>query len=125
MTPPAPGISSYAELRALALSLGLPEVEDSTAWGKSCLRAHGKMWVWWSPYVDAAVFKAGKDERDMLISADPETFLVHPHYAPHDLVLVRAGRLDPGWAIARLTAQWRAAAPKRWLKAWDAGQGAG
>ena len=125
MTTPATGISSYAELRALALSLGLPGVEDGTAWGNSCLRAHGKMWVWWSPYVDAAVFKAGKDEREMLMSADPETFILHPHYASHDLVLVRAGRIDPGWAGARLTSQWRAAAPKRWLKAWDAAQGAG
>ena len=116
-------LASYDELRAFALSLGLPEVGDGTAWGDPCLRAHGKMWVWWSPYVDAAVFKAGKDEREMLIGADPETFFLHPHYAAHNLVLVRGGRIDRGWARARLIAQWRDAAPKRWLKAWDAAQG--
>ena len=36
---------------------------------------------------------------------------------------IRAGRIDEGWARARLIRQWRDAAPKRWLKAWDAAQG--
>ena len=117
-------IDDWPGLRALALSLNLPEVLETTAWSNPCLKAHGKMWCWWSPYVDAAVFKADKDEREMLIAADPETFFVHPHYAPYNLVLVRAGRIDEGWARARLIRQWRDAAPKRWLKAWDAAQGA-
>ncbi len=115
-------IATYAELRALALSMDLPEVTDTTAWGHPCVKAHGKMRCWWSPYVDAAVFKADKDEREMLIAVDPETFCVHPHYLPHNLILVRAGRIDEGWARARLMRQWRDAAPKRWLKDWDAAQ---
>ncbi len=116
-------IADWPELKALAVSLDLPEVAEAVPWGHPCLKAHGKMWCWWSPYVDAAVFKADKLERDFLMQADPETFFLHPHYAPHDLMLVRAGRIDEGWAKARLLAQWRAAAPKRWLKAWDAGHG--
>jgi hypothetical protein len=116
-------IHTWPQLKALALSLDLPEVTDTTAWGNPCLKAHGKMWCWWSPYVDAAVFKCGKDEREMLQAADPETFTLHPHYAPHNLILVRAGRIDEGWAKARLFSQWRDAAPKRWLKAWDDARG--
>jgi hypothetical protein len=50
---------------------------------------------------------------------------LHPHYANHPLVLVRAGRIDPDWARPRLIRQWRDAAPKRWLKAWEAEQGHG
>jgi hypothetical protein len=115
-------IHSYAELRDFALSLTLPEVEDGTAWGNPCLRAHGKMWVWWSPYADAAVFKCDFDEREILLAADPETFTLHPHYQNHKLILVRAGHIAPDWARDRLIRQWRAAAPKRWLKAWDATQ---
>lgn len=114
-------LETYAGLRLLALSLNLPRVEDGTGWGNSCLRAHGKMWVWWSPYMDAAVFSCLRDERDMLLAADPDTFALHPHYAAHPLILVRAGHIDPGWAKARLTARWRDLAPKRWLKDWDAG----
>ena len=116
-------IADWPGLRSLALSLNLPAIQEATAWGNPCVKAHGKMWCWWSPYVDAAVFRADKGEREMLILADPTTFFVHPHYAPHTLVLVLAGRIDEGWASTRLIRQWRDAAPKRWLKAWDAAQG--
>jgi hypothetical protein len=113
-------IAAWPDLRDFALSLGLPEVVETTAWGNPCLKAHGKMWCWWSPYIDAAVFRCDIEERAMLLAADPEAFVLHPHYANSPLILVRAGRIDPGWARARLIRQWRAAAPKRWLKAWDA-----
>ena len=113
-------IGSWPELKDFALGLGLPEVTLATPWGHEALKAFGKMWCYWSVYEAAAVFKAGKDEREMLMAADPETFFLHPHYTPHDLVLVRAGRIDRDWARARLVAQWRAAAPKRFLKEWDA-----
>lgn len=112
-------IHTWPDLKALALGLDLPEVTTHHPWGNECLKAHGKMWCWWSPYVNAAVFKCAHDEREMLLQADPATFTLHPHYAPHNLILVHAGQIDEGWAIARLTQQWRDAAPKRWLKDWD------
>jgi hypothetical protein len=112
-------ISDWPALKAFALSLNLPEITVDYPWGNECLKAHGEMWCWWSPYVDAAVFKMDKDEREMLLAADPDAFTLHPHYAPHNLILVRAGRIDPDWARARLIRQWRDAAPKRWLKDWD------
>lgn len=112
-------IANWPELRDFALSLALPHVTLATPWGHEALKAHGKMWCYWSPYVDAAVFKCDKDERDMLLAAAPDTFTLHPHYAPHNLILVRAGHIAPDWARARLIAQWRDAAPKRWLKQWD------
>ena len=115
-------IADWSALRALALALDLPQVTEAALWGNPCLKAHGKMWCWWSPYVDAAVFKASHDEREMLMAADPDTFTLHPHYAAHNLMLVRAGRIDPGRAKARLMRQWRDAAPKRWLKDWDRAQ---
>jgi hypothetical protein len=118
------GIATWPALRDFALGLGLPEVIETTAWGNPCLKAHGKMWVWWSPYVDAAVFKCDLDERDMLLAADPDTFLLHPHYAKHGLILVRGGCIDPNWARPRLIRSWREAAPKRWLKQWEAEQAA-
>jgi hypothetical protein len=72
------------------------------------------------PYVDAAVFKCDKAEREMLLEVDPDTFTLHPHYAPHNLSSCAPGHIDEGWARARLMQQYRDAAPKRWLKAWDA-----
>lgn len=113
-------IATWPELRAFALGLNLPEVTLATPWGHEALKAHGKLWCYWSPYADAAVFKADKSERDMLMQADPATFFLHPHYAPHNLILVRAGHIARDWAHARLIRHWREAAPKRWLKDWDA-----
>ncbi len=84
------------------------------------LKAQGKMWAWWSPYIDAAIFKGSIEERDMLMAADPETFVLHPHYAKHNHILVAAGRIDPDWAEARLRHTWREMAPKKFLKSWDA-----
>ena len=113
-------IQCWPELKTFALGLKLPMVTTDYPWGNECLKAHGKMWCWWSPYVDAAVFKCDKAEREMLLEVDPDTFTLHPHYAPHNLILVQAGRINEGWARARLMRHWRDAAPRRWLKDWDA-----
>jgi len=115
-------ISDWPALKAFALGLGLPRITVEHPWGNEALKAHRKMWCWWSPLVDAAVFRAAAEEREMLMQADPATFFLHPHYARSALVLVRAGHIDPGWARPRLIRDWRAAAPKRWLRDWDAAQ---
>ncbi|MEL6464829.1 MAG: MmcQ/YjbR family DNA-binding protein [Pseudomonadota bacterium] len=113
-------IHTWDQLKTLGLSLDLPHVEISTSWGNENLKAHGKMWTWWSPYVDAALFKGSIEEREMLMQADPDTFVLHPHYAKHNFILVAAGNIDPAWAEARLRSTWRDMAPKRVLNAWDA-----
>ena len=69
--------------------------------------------------IDAAIFKGSLDEREMLISLDPETFLMHDHYKNSGVILVAKGRIDPEWAKARLTQTWRTMAPKKVLKAFD------
>ena len=115
-------IHTWDDLKTLGLSIDLPHVELGTSWGNETLKAHGKLWTWWSPYVDAAIFKGTIEEREMLVEADPDTFLLHPHYAKFGCLLVAAGRIDPDWAAARLHSTWRDMAPKRFLKAWDAEQ---
>lgn len=115
--PPA----GYEAVRKLALSLGLPGVTEGVSRGQPCLKAHGKLWAWSSPHEDALVFKVPVEEREMLIEAEPKTFFVTPHYRDYDLVLVRPGKVDLGWARANLIRVWREMAPKRLLKDYDAG----
>ncbi|WP_299550785.1 MmcQ/YjbR family DNA-binding protein [uncultured Tateyamaria sp.] len=115
-------IHTWEDLKTLGLSLGLPKVEVSTSWSNENLKAHGKMWTWWSPCVEAAIFKGSIEERETLMAADPDTFILHPHYAKFGCLLVTAGRIDPNWAEARLRSTWRDMAPKRFLKAYDAGE---
>jgi len=121
--PAAKMIETWEALRAFALRLGLPRVEDATSWGNPVLKAYGKFWCWWSPYIEAGLFKCDKDERDMLRAVDPETFPFHAHYEVHNLILVSVGRIDPDWAEVRLIRTWREMAPQQFLKAWDAEHG--
>lgn len=116
-------IRTWDALRSFALSLDLPMVEDAVSWGNPNLKAHGKLWCWWSPYVDAAIFKGSIEEREMLMQADPKTFVLHDHYSKSGLILVTGGRIDRDWAEARLRRTWRNLAPKRWLEKFDKGQG--
>lgn len=109
----------WPKLRALALGLDLPHVVETTSWGQPVLKAHGKLWVWWSPHEDAPVFKVPFDEREMLLEAAGDEFYVTPHYKGHQLVLVRPEKLNLDWAQANLLRVWRAQAPKRVLKAYD------
>ena len=115
-------IENWNQLRELALSLALPHVEDAVSWGRPNLKAHGKMWTWWSPMIDAAVFKGSIDEREMLMSVDPEMFVMHDHYRASHVILVAKGRVDPDWARQRLIDSWRNMAPKKVLKEYDATQ---
>jgi hypothetical protein len=110
----------WERLKAMALELGLPGVEETTSWGEPTLKAHGKLWVWWSPHEDAPVFKVAIEDREILLEAEPATFFVTEHYRRHPLVLVRPEKLDLDWARANLIRVWRAQAPKRWLRAYDA-----
>lgn len=114
--------TDWARLKTLALSLGLPGVEETTSWGQPTLKAHGKLWVWWSPHEDAPVFKVPFEEREILVEAEPDTFFFTAHYKGHAMVLVRPEKLDLAWAKANLIRVWRAQAPKRVLKAYDAEQ---
>lgn len=118
-------VTSWEKLRAIALSLDLPNVVETTSWGQPTLKAHGKLWAWWSPSEGAPVFKVSREEREIMLEVDPETFFVTPHYAPHNLVLVRPDRCDAEWAKAMLLRNWREMAPKKLLKAYDAAAASG
>jgi hypothetical protein len=112
----------WNRLKTMALKLDLPGVEETTSCGQPTLKAHGKLWVWWSPHEDAPVFKVPIEEREMLVEADPATFFFTPHYKSHPLVLVRPEKLDLKWAKANLIRVWREQAPKKVLKAYEAGE---
>jgi hypothetical protein len=112
----------WPRLKAMALKLRLPGVEETTSWGEPTLKAHGKLWVWWSPHEDAPVFKVPFEEREILLEAEPDAFFITPHYKSWPLVLVRPEKLDLVWAKANLIRVWRAQAPKRVLKAYDEAQ---
>jgi hypothetical protein len=111
---------TYADIRKLALSFGFPGVTEAVSWGQPCLKAHGKLWFFWSPSENAPVFKVPFEEREFLVESAPETFFFTDHYRNHPLVLARPDRIDCEWIRANLNRVWRDMAPKRVLKKWDA-----
>lgn len=115
-------MTGWDDLKAFALSLDLPCVEEAVSWGNPNLKAHGKMWCWWAPqdYADAPAFKVNRDEMEFLLDVRADTFFTTPHHKPNGIVLMRPNRFDAGWARANLISVWRRQAPKRWLKQWEA-----
>ena len=113
-------LRGWPDLRDFALSLGLPQVTEATSWGEPSLKAHGKLWTWWSPSEKCPVFKVDFDEREFLLEHRSDLFFVTPHYRGHRLVLMRPDKFDPDWTEANLRRVWRDQAPKRFLKQFDA-----
>jgi hypothetical protein len=119
---PKPAALTWPKFKKLALDLGFPNVIETTSWGQPTLKAHGKLWCWWSPQEDAPVFKVSREERELLLEMEPDVFFVTPHYQPHALILARPDKIDLAWARANLIRTWREMAPKKVLKAYDEGQ---
>ena len=63
----------------------------------------------------------GHDEREMLMEAAPATFHITPHYKDYPSVLARIESLHPGSLQNFLDRRWRKIAPKKLIKARDAG----
>jgi hypothetical protein len=99
-------------------------VTEAVSWGQPCLKAHGKIWFFWSPRENAPVFKVSFEERDFLINNEPDTFFFTDHYRNHQLVLARPEMIDRAWIRLNLDRVWREMAPKRLLKSWIAEHGA-
>ena len=106
-------------MKALAVSVGLPEVTQAAPRGHDGLKALGRLC--YRGRAVGGVFKADQRGRDGLMQTGAARFFLHPHHAPGDLVLVRAGRMDED--RARRAAQGREVASRRFRGAWDAGNG--
>ena len=111
-------IQHWLMMKALAVSVGLQEVTQAVPRGHDGLKAFGGRWCY-RGRAFGGVFKAGKLRRDVLMQTGAARFFLHPHHAPGDLVLVRAGRMDED--RARRAAQGREVASRRFRVAWDAG----
>jgi hypothetical protein len=105
----------------IALGLSFPGVEVATSYGTPSLKASGKFLTRLRSEDDSLVLVGvGFDEREMLMAAEPETFHITPHYKDYPSVLARLSSVDPGTVRTLLERRWRAVAPRRLVKAYDA-----
>ncbi|MGK9167102.1 hypothetical protein KXR53_12435 [Inquilinus limosus] len=107
-----------------AIALAWPGVERSTSYGTPALKVKGKLLTRLREDGETlVVLGVSFDEREMLTEAEPEVFHVTPHYRDSPIVLMRLPRADPRAVEALLLRRWRAVAPKRLVREFEAAKG--
>src|SRR5216684_2465730 len=81
------------------IGLALPDVEESTAYGSTALKVHGKLLACVPSHRSAEpgslVVRVDFDDRAELLAADPDVYYVTDHYLNYTSVLVRLSRVTP------------------------------
>ena len=90
----------------------LPEIEESTSYGRPALKVRGKFVAAMRTDPDAVVLRCDLDEKPLLLEARPDILFETPHYHGWGYVLLR---LEASRDEARefLTDSWLLAAPKK------------
>jgi hypothetical protein len=107
------------EERLRTLALALPEATEKLSHGAPAFFVAGKQFAYFShdhhgdgmTYV--GVKTHGRDEQDLLIEADPDTYSWPAYTGAAGWIAINLA--EPDWALveARLATSWRLAAPKR------------
>lgn len=113
---------TFEEMEAIVLSF--PGVEKGMSYGSPAYKVNGKFFTRLRREDQSLVLlEVSFDEREMLMEAEPGTFHVTPHYKDYPSVLARMASLHPGSFRNFLDRRWRKIAPKKLVKAFDAGEG--
>jgi hypothetical protein len=105
-------VATWDDVRRLAL--GLPEVEESTSYGRPALKVRGKL-IACRRQDDARVIVLRVDpaELELMLRARPEAFFITPHYAGYPYVLVRLDEMTREEIGDLVTDAWLIQAPRR------------
>jgi len=105
---------SYDALKTLALAL--PEVEESTSYGTPALKVRGKLMVRLKEDGSTVVLRTTWEERERLMTLQPEVFFVTDHYRAYPWVLMRLAAVPANEAADRLAYAWTCVAPRSLAK---------
>ncbi len=103
---------TFADARRMLLAL--PGVEEKLSYGTPGFRVGGKLIARIREDGGTLVVGAEFDEREALMSVDPESFFFTEHYRDYDWVLVRLDRVDSKLLSMVLESAWRRRAPARY-----------
>jgi hypothetical protein len=114
----SPGPDAFRIVRRIGLEL--PDVEESTMYGKPALKVRGKLLACLASHKSAEpgslVVRIGFEARDALIADDPGVYYLKPHYQDYPSVLVRLALIEREALRDLLRSAWRtvtASTPKR------------
>ena len=77
------------------MALALPNVEEGTSYGTPALKVRGKLFVRLKEDGETIVLKTTYEEREELISHDPETYFITNHYLNYPYILVSLKGIHP------------------------------
>jgi hypothetical protein len=97
-------VPTWDDVRRIALSL--PGAEEATTYGQPCFKVNGRPFVNTGRVDGAIVTRAPDEERDLLLSANPDVYFVTPHYEGWEAVLVRLDAVDEHELAGRLEDSW-------------------
>ncbi len=107
------------EMRQIALSF--PGVEEGASYGQPAFLVNKKFFTRLRKEdASLVLMEVSRDEREMLMEAEPATFHFTAHYKDYPAVLARMETLHPGSFRAFLERRWRKLAPKKAVREWEA-----
>ena len=112
-------MATPAELRAVIA--GLPGAEERETWGHPTFRVRDKMFATMADDGSTATVKATPEEQAALIEGDPGTFGIPAYVGKHGWIGFVTARVEPEDLEPLVLEAWRSTAPKRLVKAFDAG----
>jgi hypothetical protein len=101
---------TFETVREIAQTL--PGAEEGTSYGTPAFKVKGKLFARLHQDGASLVVGVGFDEREEMMSADPEKFYITDHYLNYPWMLVRLARVRPDELRDLLIGSWRRAAPK-------------
>jgi hypothetical protein len=102
---------------------GLPEAEESGE-GRTGWRVRGKLFAWQARERDGGglAVRVDRDEKQLVLDADPAIYFTSPHYNGYPAVQIRLESIEREELHARLEDAWLIQAPKRLAAAYVEGQ---
>ena len=108
-------------VRLRAFCLALPETTEKISHGIPAFQVAGKMFAYFrhnhhgDGRTDVCVKTNGRDEQELLMEMDPDTYSWPAYIGPAGWIAVSLadGIVDWGLVEGRLSSSWRLAAPKR------------
>lgn len=121
-------MATWDDVRRIALAL--PETTEGTTFGNQAWLVRGKSFVWQRPLTKAdlrrwgatppppdgpilAAYVVDLDEKDALVTEEPDTFFTIEHFVGFRAVLIRLDEIEVDRLEDICTDAWLARAPKR------------
>ena len=90
----------------------LPGAEESTSYGTPAFKVKGKLFARQHQDGESLVVGVDFEEREEMMSAEPEKFYITDHYLKYPWMLVRMSKVRPDELRDLVIRSWRRAVPK-------------